>query len=409
LIGSGLTSFALGVWVFQLNGSVTQFALIGLCAVLPKVILSPFLGPLVDRWPRRKVILWSDLGAGLSTLAVVFLIQGGVLQVWHIYLAALINASFNSLQWPAYMAATSQLIPKENLGRANGLIQLGKGISEILAPALAGALLPIIGLAGIVAIDFTSFVLAAFSLFIIRFPQEIEQEESILRSGKLMDSITFGWRYIAASKGLSGLLVFFAVVNFLWGLVGALITPMILGFTGSQELGGILSVAGIGMISGSLLMSVWGGARRRITGVLLFEALSGICFILMGARPSFWLVALGAFGAHFTIALVFGGNQAIWGSIVPKPLQGRVFAAQQMAVSVAAPLAYILAGQLAERYFEPLLAPGSVFTSSLGPAIGFGVGRGIGLIFILMGLTKLVLVAAASANRNIREVETVTV
>jgi len=406
LIGSGLTSFALGVWVFQLNGSVTQFALIGLCAVIPKVFLSPFIGPLVDRWPRRKVILLSDLGAGLSTLAVVFLLQTGVLQVWHIYLATLINASFSALQWPAFMATTSQLISKENLGRANGLIQLGRGVSEILAPALAGVLLPMIGLAGIVAIDFTSFIVAAISLSFIRFPQEIGRGKPAMAPGRLKENLTFGWRYIAANNGLSGLLVFFALVNFLWGLVGVLLTPMILGFTNSQELGGILSVAGIGMLSGSLLMSVWGGTKRLITGVFIFEALSGVCFILMGARPSFWLIALGAFGAHLTIAVVFGGNQAIWGSIVPQPLQGRVFAAQQMAVSTATPLAYILAGPLAERFFEPLFAPGGAFYSRLGLLIGSGTGRGIGLIFILLGLAKLALVAAASANRNIREVET---
>jgi MFS family permease len=200
-------------------------------------------------------------------------------------------------------------------------------------------------------------------------------------------------------------LLFFAVVNFLWAMVGALITPMILSWASSEELGLVIAIAGTGMFAGSLLMSTWGGARRRINGVFSFELLSGICFVLMGLRPSLWLVAAGAFGAHVTIAVVFGSNQAIWQSKVAPEVQGRVFATQQMVARAAAPLAYLLAGPLADRVFNPLLAGDGPLASGFGRILGAGPGRGIGLIFLFMGVVKVAVTLIVRSNSRIRNVE----
>lgn len=159
------------------------------------------------------------------------------------------------------------------------------------------------------------------------------------------------------------------------------------------------------MLTGSLIMSVWGGPRRRIHGVLTFELLSGVCFMLIGLRPSFWLVAVGVFGAHATIAIVFGSNQAIWQSKVAPDIQGRVFATQQMIARAAAPLAYLLSGPLADRVFEPLLAPDGGLVASIGQVVGTGAGRGIGLLFVLMGVVKILVSLAGWMNPRIRHVE----
>jgi hypothetical protein len=170
-------------------------------------------------------------------------------------------------------------------------------------------------------------------------------------------------------------------------------------------LGIIISIAGGGMLVGSLVMSIWGGPKRRIYGVLNFEALSGVCFLLMGLRPSLWPIALGAFGAHLTIAIVYGSNQAIWQSKVAPDVQGRVFATQQMITRAATPLAFLLAGPLAERVFEPLLAANGPLAGSLGGIIGTGAGRGIGLMFILMGVVKILVSLGGYLSPSIRFVE----
>jgi len=405
LIGSGLTGFALGVWVFQQIGSITQFALIGLFMVLPRIVLSPLVGPMVDRWDRRQAMIVSDAGAGFSTLILVLLLYTGRLQIWHIYVLAATSAAFGTIQWPAFMAVTTLLVPKKNLGRANGLVQLGQATSEILAPALAGVLLLTIELQGIILIDVATFLVAVLTLLLVRFPRPQPTAVDQLKRDSWRQELSYGWQYITARPGLFGLLIFLTAVNFLWGMVGALITPMILGFTSSANLGLLISIAGGGMLVGSLVMTVWGGPRPRIYGVLNFELLSGACFLLIGLRPSFWPVALGVFGAHTTIAIIFGSNQAIWQTKVAPAVQGRVFATQQMLARAATPLAFLLAGPLAERIFEPLLAPNGPLSSSVGQAIGTGPGRGIALLFIMMGIIKITVSLAAYRNPNIRLVE----
>jgi predicted MFS family arabinose efflux permease len=405
LVGSGLTSFALGVWVFEQTGSATQFALIALSAVLPRVVLSPLAGAVVDRWDRRRVMILGDLGAGLSTLVVVLLLLTARLEIWHIYLLASVSAAFSTVQWPAFAATTSLLVSKKNLGRANGMVQFGQAASEILSPALAGVLVGVIRLEGVILIDVVTFVFAVSTLLLVRFPRPRVLVADTPEKAALRNDLSLGWRYISARPGLMGLLVFFAVVNFIWGMVGALITPMILSWTSSDSLGAIISIAGVGMLAGSLVMSAWGGPNRRINGVLNFEMLSGLCFVLIGLRPSFWLVAAGAFGAHVTIAIVFGSNQAIWQSKVEPQIQGRVFATQQMVARSAVPLAYLLAGPLADQFFNPLLAMGGPLAGSLGGVLGAGPGRGIGLLFVLMGAVKVAITLISRLNPHLRNVE----
>jgi len=405
VIGSGLTSFALGVWIFERTGSVTQFALIGLFIVLPRVVLSPLAGAIVDRWDRRWAMIMSDAGAGFSTLILGLLFFANRLEIWHIYLLTGASAAFSTIQWPAYTATTTLLVSKKNLGHANGMVQFGQAAAEILAPALAGILVHTIQLEGVILIDFATFVFAVITLLLVRFPKPRSAITGKSENTSLKQEITFGWKYISARQGLLGLLVFFAVINFLWGMVGALITPMILGFTTSDELGVIISIAGVGMLVGSLIMSIWGGPQRRINGVLRFEFLSGICFLLMGLRPSFWSTAIGAFGAHVTIAIVYGSNQAIWQSKIAPNVQGRVFATQQMIAKAALPLAYLLAGPLADNLFEPLLATTGLLIESVGQIIGIGSGRGIGLLFIMMGMIKMAVTLIGYAHPRIRLVE----
>jgi MFS family permease len=415
LVGSGLTSFALGVWVFERTGSATAFALIGLSAVLPRVLFSPLAGAIVDRWDRRWIMIAADLGAGLCTLLVAVLLFVGELQMWQIYLLSSISAAFGTVQWPAYAATTTLLVPKEHLGRANGMMQFGQAASEILAPVLAGALVGIIRLQGVILIDVATFLFAVSTLLLVRFPRpEVvadatpSTDDSLAdarASGSFWRNMTSGWSYISTRPGLLGLLLFSGVVTFVWGMVGALIVPMILGWASSELLGAIISVAGAGMLAGSLLMSIWGGPRRRINGVLTFELLSGFCFVLIGLKPSFWWTAAGAFGAHLTIAIVYGSNQAIWQSKVAPHIQGRVFATQQMVTRAASPLAYLLAGPLADRVFEPLLVADGPLAGGVGQVLGTGPGRGIGLLFLLMGAVKVAVSLAGRLYPHIRHVE----
>ena len=168
LVGSGLTSFALGVWVYQTTGSVTSYTLVILCAMAPNILLSPVAGALVDRWDRRRAMLLSDTGAGLGTLAIVLLLtynKGG--QLWPILLATATSSAFSAFQWPAYAASTALLVPKEQLGRANGMVQFAQAVGFIASPALAGYLVTRIHVQGVILIDFITFAFAVFTLLLV--------------------------------------------------------------------------------------------------------------------------------------------------------------------------------------------------------------------------------------------------
>jgi MFS transporter, DHA3 family, macrolide efflux protein len=390
LVGSGLTSFVLGLWILARTHSVTQFALILVSGTLPRIILSPLAGVLIDRLDRRLVMLLSDIGAGLSVMAIAILYFDQQLAVWHIYAGTAIGAACATFQYPAYVASTTLLVPDRQLGRANGLLQLGMALQNVLAPLIAGLLITIIPLGGVLLIDVGTFVISTFTLLIVQLPAppnaiDVPHEKSSLPVHQMLS----GWVYITERPILLGLLIFFAITSFLDGLITALLYPLILSFTSATELGMIISGAGTSLTASSLVMSVWNGPRRRIRGVLGSECVFGLGILLMGLRPSSIIVTLGALIAHAALPVNNVINQTIWQSSVTPTIQGRIFALRQMVDRAMTLIALLLAGPLADNLCNPLLEEHGALASSLGQLIGIGPGRGIGLLFFSMGILTL--------------------
>ncbi len=404
-LGSGLTAFAVGVWLYQHTGLVSPLALLFLFKALPVILLSPVAGALVDRLDKRVTMILADCGAALTTVMLALLFLSGRVALWQIYLLVALASAFEAFQIPAFLASLTLLVPQEQYGRASGLTQVSRAVADILAPLLAGVLVVTIQVQGILAIDFLTFLVAVMTLLLVRFPRPRRAPVHAPRERLLLGEIAAGFRYIAARPGLSMLLVFFAIVFFLSGLIGALIEPLVLSFTSPQVLGIILSVAGVGLLGGSLTLSAWGGPRRRVNGVLGFCLLFGLCVAVIGLRPVPWLIALAAFGAHFSAPFVNGLNQAIWQNAVDEPIQGRVFAIQQMATRAAQSLAFVVAGPLADRVFEPLLSGGGPLAVSAGAIVGTGTGRGIGLIFVITGLLTALVAFGGALDSRLRSVE----
>lgn len=407
LVGSGLTRFALGVWVYQQTGSATKFALIALFASLPGLLVAPFLGALVDRWNRRWALLLSDFGAALCTLAIALLFRAEALELWHIYLLVGVGSLFNHIQWPAYTAATTLLVPKRQFGRASGMMQLGAAASEVVAPVLAGLLVVEIGLAGVIFIDFATFLVAAATLFLVRIPDPETSVEGRAARGSLWREAGSGWSFIRTRPGLVGLLLYFALLNLILSVGTVLLIPMVLSLPGSDPklLGRVLAVSSAGLLAGSVVMTVTGGPRRQIHGVLGYGYLFGLALLLTGARPYAPLIAGAMFLQMLGVPIINGSSQAIWQRKVPADLQGRVFAVRRMAAQLTAPLGYLIAGPLADRVFEPLLAPGGGLADSVGRLIGVGPGRGMALIFILMAILPLAVSTWGYLYPRLRNVE----
>lgn len=405
MLGSSLTGFALSVWVYQRTGSTSKFALIALVTMLPGILLSPVAGALVDRWDRRRAMILADTGSGCATLAIALLLGLGRLELWHIYLLLAVSSSFNAFQFPAFSAATTLLVPERHLGRASGMTQMGSGIAEIIAPALAGALVVTLGPEGVLFIDVATFLFAVTTLLLVRIPRPAPSAEGAAARGSLWSEAAFGWTFIRERPGLLALLLLFATTHVSLGMMQVLVTPMILSFTTADVLGRVLSGAALGMLAGSLLMTVWGGPRRRVSGILGFLLLQGIVLMFGGLRPSAVLIAASGFVFLFCTPLIIGSSQAIWQSKVPPDLQGRVFAVRRMIAWSTLPLAYLVAGPLADRVFEPLLAVGGPLAESVGPLLGVGKGRGIALLFFVLGLFVVMVVAVSSRFRRLRQLE----
>src|SRR3972149_5071183 len=140
VFGSALSSFALGVWIYTTTNSVELFAAQMLAFGVPQVVLSPLAGALADRWDRRVAIMVGDAGAGLAMLTIAILFAGGARTPWSAVVLTFLMSAFNTLIWPAYSAATTLLVPQQQLGRASGMVQMAEAAPQLAAPAPGGPL-----------------------------------------------------------------------------------------------------------------------------------------------------------------------------------------------------------------------------------------------------------------------------
>ena len=411
LLGSKLTEFALGFWIleqtYQGTGSITQFAFTVLLIYLPKVIISPIAGVLVDRWNRRNAMIFSDLGTGIVTLMVLFLVLSNQLAVWHIYLAVTLTSSLNALQQPAYIAGISQLVPPEKLSRANGMVQASFAIAKISAPVIAGLLMKFLGLTAILSIDCITFAIAIITLISVKFPnfKRFTKPKTQVINQIFTDTIS-GWNYIVTRPGLLRLISFIAISYFTTGMLEVVLWPLLYQPNSTERLGLVLSIGGCGMLLGSLLMSVWKGPKNRVRAIIGFVGLQGAIVLIGGTRISVVVLAAGIFGYLFSQPIIVSCNQAIWQSKVPTRLQGRVFALQQTLERSLAICAYLSAGPLVDNVLNPLMAEEGLVAKIVGKFVNTGMGQGVTLLLVLLGIVNLMVVAIAYREPRLRHLET---
>ncbi len=409
MLGSGLTSFALGVWIYDQTGQATPFALTALFSTLPALILMPIAGSIADRYNRRWIMILSDTGSAVVTALAFVLLYFGDLQIWHIYLLAFSSSAFSAFQEPAYTASVTMMVPKAQLARSSSITQMGQAISAILTPLMAGALYGLVGLNGVILIDAVTYFFAIGALLMVRIPQPKVRITPTTDAEKpsLWDDVRYGWRYLRALPGLFGLLIYFASVNFFLSFSNVLSGPLVLSFGSAAELGIVQMVTGISMFIGSLLMSAWGGPKtRKVPALIIFIALSATGLLISGLRADVYVISLGRVVLLLLIPFAAALSQAVFQVKIPPEIQGRVFAIRGMISRSMIPLAFVLSGPLADKFFEPLMAEGGALANTfLGTLLGTGPGRGIGLMFIISCLFLWGESLIAYANPHIRNVE----
>lgn len=388
VLATNMTAFALTIWVFEKTGSVTALAWVQVFFITPLLIISPLAGVMVDRHDRKLMMMISDLLAGLATIAILVLQAFGTLEVWHLYAAAIFQGMGNAFQWPAYSAAITTMVSREQYGRANGMMSLVDMGPGVLAPLLAGALLPLIGLTGILSIDVTTFVLAILVLFFVHIPQPPRTAEGAQGQGSIWKEAIFGFRYIFARPSLLGLQLVFFFGNLCTGIAYTVLAPMVLLRTDndSVSLGLVLSAGAIGGVVGGLVMSAWGGFKRRVHGVLAGWIVCGLFFALVGVGSSLSLWIAASALSTLLVPLINGSNQAIWQAKVAPDVQGRVFSARRLIAWLPNPIAPLIAGALADRLLEPAVRVPGGPSSWLGWLVPPGPGAGTALLIVFGSL-----------------------
>jgi DHA3 family macrolide efflux protein-like MFS transporter len=330
--------------------------------------------------------MWfADLGAALMTTALLALYTTGELQIWHLYTAEALTSICEAFQSPAYSAAISMLVPKEQYTRVSGMRSMATSASQVLAPSCAGVLLGWVTLRGIMLIDLATFLIAMLTLLAVRIPRPVETPEDRARRRSPWREVGFGFQYIFQRPGLLGLLLIFLGINLIASLTWfALLDPMILARSGKSALAlaSVKSALGLGGLAGGLVVSVWGGPRHRIHSILAGAAISFLLsdFLLaIGTRAPVW--ALAAFLGSFFIPFIMSANHSIWQTKVAPAAQGRVFSVQGMLQTATIPVGSLLAGPLADHLFEPAMAAEGSLAPLFGWLVGTGPGAGMALMF----------------------------
>jgi MFS family permease len=408
VLATNMTGFAQSIWVFQETGSVTALGLVQVFFIVPFLLLSPVAGVMVDRYNRKAMMMISDLVAILPTAGLLILSAAGRLEIWHFYVAAVFQGIGNTFQWPAYSAAIATMVPKEQLGRANGMMSLIEAGPGVLAPVLAGALFPIIQFVGILAIDVATFLVALLALIVVFVPQPARTAAGEEAAGGFLKEAAYGFRYIFARPSLLGLQLLFFMGNLFTGIAWTATIPMILARTGNNTmaLAASQSTSAIAMVVGGVIMSAWGGFKRRSYGVIFGWMISSFGWVAMGIGQILpvWIVA-GVFMSIWS-PLINGSNQALWQSKVAPDVQGRVFSARRLIAWFSNPISPLIAGVIADRMLEPAMQPGGALAPVLGPIFGVGSGAGMGVLITVSGALTVLIALAGYLYRPVREADT---
>jgi len=354
LLGSALVQFALIWWLTKTTGSATVLATASLVGFIPQIILGPFAGALVDRWNRRWTMIVADGLIALATLALVGLFWTGAVEVWHIYILLFFRSAAGGFHWPAMQASTSLMVPKEQLSRVQGINQTLQGLLNIGSAPLGALLLSVLPMHSVLAIDIFTALLAILPLLLVTIPQPQRLLVDIQSTEQptYWQDLRAGFRYVWSWPGLVMILGMATVINLLSAPAIALLPLLVTKHFGGEaiQLAGLESAFGIGMLTGGLILSVWGGFRRRVMTSMLGLMFLGVGMIGVGMAPaSLFLLAVGMMfvigvGSPITNGPLF----AVVQDVVAPEMQGRVLGLIGSMAAAMTPVGLVIAGPLSD-------------------------------------------------------------
>lgn len=406
LLGSEMTNFAITIWAWEATERATPLSLILVAVQIPRVLISPFAGIWVDRFNRKTLMLMGDSVAGCSTIALLVLFITGHLQIWHLYVSGAVNGLFGYIQGLAYSASLSLMVPEQHYTRASALESLQLSGSYVLAPVMAGALYAVVGLSGILAVDLITFSCAITTLSFATIPQP-SSNPSVVAPSPFLQQLTFGFRYLRQRPTLVIFLGFLLVSSFIDSASFALLPAMVLARSGSSSAvwGTLLAFFGVGGLLGGGLLSLWGGPKRQIHGVLIASALWKVGLIVLALAQRTTIKIGTALFSGFCSPFPASCSQTIWRKQVEPAVQGRVFSTRFLLTQMATPVGAAIAGPLADYVFEPAMQPGASLARWLGGVFGTGLGAGMAVQMALFSFFGVAIALGGYGIRQLRQVE----
>ncbi|MAU10549.1 MAG: hypothetical protein CL607_12050 [Anaerolineaceae bacterium] len=404
IIGSRISSLAIGIWLYNETGNATPLALVAFFGMLPMILAASFAGVLADRWDRRYVMAISDGGQAIGTVLLMLSFLSGDFQIWHLYAIAALQSLFGAFQGPAFTSSITMLVPDDKRDRANSLVQLSSPMAGIIAPAVAGFVFALVGVVGTLVIDLATFLVAFIVILNVTIPRPKKTKDAAENQRAFLADMTTGIRYIWQKRPLFWGILFVTLLNFLVSGAGVLMTPYILARTGSEaQLGILLSLMDLGAVAGGIFMGVWGGTRPRIHAAMIGSIMLCVIMILVGMAQSFVALAVVLGLMLFPNMMVNASFMSILQSKIAPDVQGRVFATIDQFAMLMIPIAYLLAGPLADNVFEPAVTR-DIWTP-LAPFFGAEAGSGMGLQISLYAGMALLATLAMYATPSIRRLE----
>lgn len=356
LIGSRLVRFALVWWLTIQTGSATLLAVAMIMMFLPQVIITPFAGPLVDRWSRRKTMIAADSLTALTVAIIAFLFAFEIVEFWHVFIMMFLGSALGAFHWPAMQAATTLLVPEKHLSRIGGMNQGLMGIANIVAPPMGAVLLGFLPMQYILSIDIATAFLAVPLLFFVKIPQPSRENQT--EETSVMSEMADGFRYLRNWPGAFMVVCFAMILNLFSMPAFSLLPIMTVNHFGGDEVTlAILQTAqAVGMVIGAFILGIWGGFKQRIKTAMSALILVGIGMLLIGLTPpnavdfaTLMMFIVGVFNP-----IVNGSIIAVLQSTIPPDMQGRVFSLVISGISAMTPVGLTIAGPLADAFGVPI-------------------------------------------------------
>ena len=405
-IGSGLTSFGLGIYVYQLTGKATAMALVTLLAFLPSLVLGAPAGVLADRYDRRLLMLIGDSFSAVGILLILVFIAQGKINMFIICVGVTISSIFSALMEPAYKATVSDLLTEDEYAKASGMVQIAASSKYLIAPILAGYLLSIADIKLLLIIDICTFFVTVTTITIVRKGLEAKVRD---KSGNMRTELAEGWRYLRSKKGIIILMLVTSALTFFMGFIQTLSTPMVLAFSNTATLGTLESIIACGMLVSSLVIGILKIKKHFHRMLWLGLLFNGLAMFFYGMKAD--IVYLGVTGFLFFASLPFAntGLECLVRRNLDNEIQGRVWGIIGLVSQSGYIFSYALCGLLADYIFEPLFMKNGALANSVGTLYGVGKGRGTAFLISISGLVIVILAIVVSRLKAVKDLDVVEI